>query len=280
MNQTPTIDDARTILTPHLGPHLRLSRILEGSDRARWFVNDDLVLRMAETPERTAGYDVDSLVREIVRAQVRITVPLTVARGEWAPGLGFLLDQRLPGASPEQTPVSPGGCLQLADFLQDMRAVALPLADVPTGAALDLAALADRAAAQLADVPAGLVDADALTGLEIPERSHADVLCHGQLTGEHVRVDRGGAVTGVIDWTAAMIAEPIVDIAGGAMTVGAGFACMIARQAGYDEATICRGIILARCQSVIQMAEVAREENDAPETLARHQLTRAWEASF
>ena len=53
----------------------------------------------------------------------------------------------------------------------------------------------------------------------IPTRSGPPCLCHNDICAEHVLVDRRGNLRGLIDWTDAMVTDPVVDFVG-LITIG------------------------------------------------------------
>ena len=91
-------------------------------------------------------------------------------------------------------------------------------------------------------------------------------------------VSADGRVRGVLDWTDAVIGDPAEDIAGLARAVGSPAAVRAATLAGYGARPCLRGLWLARCDTVVRLAEGLRGRAAAPLPLLRHRLRRAWEA--
>ncbi len=117
--------------------------------------------------------------------------------------------------------------------------------------------------------------ADATTA---PEPEPVVCLGHFDLKGEHLLVSDGGRVTGVLDWTDAAIGDQAEDIAGLTIAVGAPAAARAAERAGYDPASRRRGLLLARYDTLVQLADRLYGDDDSPLPLLRAQRDRAWRA--
>ncbi|MGW0576212.1 aminoglycoside phosphotransferase family protein, partial [Streptomyces sp. NPDC002920] len=104
------------------------------------------------------------------------------------------------------------------------------------------------------------------------------VLVHHQLRGEHLVVSADGRVRGVLDWTDAVLGDPAEDIAGLALAVGSGAAVRAATLAGYGARPCLRGLWLARCDTVVHLADRLEGHGTEPLPLLRDRLRRAWEA--
>ncbi|NEC73271.1 aminoglycoside phosphotransferase family protein, partial [Streptomyces rochei] len=72
------------------------------------------VLRLAPDREAALRQRRELRLRELVRAHVPVTVPTSVAHGEWAPGLTYTLDAKVAGGSGEDHDVSALGEADLA----------------------------------------------------------------------------------------------------------------------------------------------------------------------
>ncbi|MEV6234178.1 aminoglycoside phosphotransferase family protein [Saccharopolyspora shandongensis] len=264
------------------GP-LAVRPIDEGGEHLSWSVGERHVARFAADAGSTHRQRRELAVRDLLRDRIGVALPRSAAAGEWAPGLAFTVDERLPGVSAEARPVSAAGERDLAVMLSRLRAVPIATAaalGVPTATGRDVpelvrdaAAAADRLAAQ-----------DRLRAECGPERlalpvgpPRAQVLLHADLKGEHLLVDESGAISGVLDWTDAETGDPATDVAGLVISVGAPAAARIAEQAGYDEDVVARGLVLARCDTVIRLDDRLNGDDDSPEALLRDQLARAWQ---
>ncbi|MEU0220568.1 phosphotransferase, partial [Streptomyces sp. NPDC006265] len=152
---------------------------------------------------------------------------------------------------------------------------------VPRAAPRSLEALrraAVRAAEHLA--AADEFDATRLNQLTPPAASQlaaqpaSAVLTHHTLTGGHLVVSADGRVRGVLGWDGAVVGDPAEDIAGLALAVGSPAAVRAATLAGYGARPCLRGLWLARCDTVVHLAEDLTGKDT---TLLRTRLRRAWE---
>ncbi|MGX2993870.1 aminoglycoside phosphotransferase family protein [Streptomyces sp. JNUCC 64] len=266
------------------GPRVR--PVDEGGEFFGWWAGARHVLRLA--PDRDASLRLrrELRLRELIRRQLTVPVPVSVASGLWNGSLAYTLDQRLPGASGEDAPVSAAGESDLAALLSGLRetsardALALGVPRVPPRSLDKLRADARHAAWLL--VPDREFDVAGLARLT----PHAvaqlaphpgETLTHADLKGEHLRVTGDGRVCGVLDWTDAGVGDPAEDIGGLAVSVGAPAAVRAATLAGYGARACLRGLWLARCDTVIRLAERLHGTDDSPVPLLRAQLARAWE---
>ncbi|WP_114257677.1 aminoglycoside phosphotransferase family protein [Streptomyces sp. Go-475] len=265
------------------GPDVRPAT--EGAEPATWWVGTRHVLRLAPDREATARQRRELRLRDLVRPHVPVAVPASVAHGEWATGLSYTLDTKVPGGSGEEHDVSALGEADLAGLLTGLREVPVRQAEtlgVPRVAPRSLEALrraAARAAEHLAE--ADEFDAARLHQLTPPGAAQlaaqpgSAVLTHHALTGGHLVVSADGRVRGVLGWARAVVGDPAEDIAGLALAVGSPAAVRAATLAGYGARPCLRGLWLARCDSVVHLAEALTTGKDA--TLQRTRLRRAWE---
>ncbi|MFJ6571072.1 phosphotransferase family protein [Streptomyces sp. NPDC091292] len=263
-----------------------LSLIDEGGEHFSWWVGSRHVLRLAPDRDATVRQRREIRLRDLVRPYIGVPVPSRIASGTWGPGLGYTLDQRLFGASGEERPVSVAGEPDLAGLLSGLRSVpvreaaALGVPQAPPRSLDRLRAEAERPARLLtAD---GEFDAGRLTRLtahtaeRLTPRAGA-VVVHHDLKGEHLLVTGDGRVCGVLDWTDAVVGDPAEDIGGLALSVGAPAAVRAATLAGSGPRECLRGLWLARCDTVIRLADRLYGTDDSPLPLLRTQLQRAWE---
>ncbi|WP_200307990.1 aminoglycoside phosphotransferase family protein [Streptomyces adelaidensis] len=296
---TPTADTVRRLVRSLLkngegrrgdGPDVRP---VAGDDTHRtWWVGTRHVLRLA--PDRHAvGRQLRELrLRDLVRPHIGVAVPVSVAQGEWSGRLTYTLDTRLPGGTAEDHDVSAVGEADLAALLAGLREVPLRQAEtlgVPRLAPRSLEALraaAGRAARRLAEAdefdPGRLAQLTPASAAQLT--APAVVLVHHGLTGEHLVVSADGRVRGVLAWTDAVVGDPAEDIAGLATAVGSPAAVRAATLAGYGARPCLRGLWLARCDTVIALAEGLQGRGPAgapvpvPLAVLRDRLRRTWEA--
>ncbi|MFD4408787.1 MULTISPECIES: aminoglycoside phosphotransferase family protein [unclassified Streptomyces] len=291
---TPTADTVRRLVrslladgaTAGAGPDVR--PVAEGGEHATWWVGTRHVLRLARDRDASARQRRELRLRDLVRPHIGVPVPVSVAHGEWASGLSYTLDTRLPGASAEAQPVTAVGEADLAALLTGLRDVPVRQAEtlgVPRTAPRSLETLrtaAVRAAEELAGAdefdPARLAQLNAPAAGQLAAQPGAAFLVHHGLKGEHLVVGTDGRVRGVLGWTGTVIGDPAEDIAGLAIAVGAPAAVRAATLAGYGARPCLRGLWLSRCDAVIRLADRLQGRDDSPVPLLETQLLRAWEA--
>jgi len=293
---TPTADTVRRLVrsllkdgttgaTGTAGPQVR--PVVEGGEHT-WWVGTRPVLRLAPDRESAARRRRELRLRDLVRPHLTVTVPTSVAHGEWAPGLTYTLDTKVPGGTAEDHDVSAVGEADLAGLLTGLREVPARQAEtlgVPRTAPRSLEALrraAERAADRLAAAdefdPARLKQLTLPSAVQLAAQPGTAVLVHHGLRGEHLVVSADGRVRGVLDWTRAVVGDPAEDIAGLAVAVGSPAAVRAATLAGYGARPCLRGLWLARCDTVIRLAEHLTGQDKDSLPLLGLQLRRAWEA--
>ncbi|MER5920626.1 aminoglycoside phosphotransferase family protein [Streptomyces mirabilis] len=290
---TPTADTVRRLVRSLLadsqvagaGPDVR--PVTEGGEHSTWWVGTRHVLRLAQDRETAVRRRRELRLRDLVRPLVGVAVPTSVAHGDWAGGLTYTLDTRLPGRSGEAQDVSAVGEADLAGLLTGLREVPVRQAEalgVPRAAPRSLEELrtaAERAAEGLAAAdefdPGRLSQLTQPAAGQLAAQTAAAVLVHHDLKGEHLVVSADGRVRGVLGWADAVLGDPAEDIAGLAIAVGAPAAVRAATLADYGARPCLRGLWLSRCDTVIRLAERLRGRGEGPLPLLRTQLGRAWE---
>ncbi|MFF3848855.1 aminoglycoside phosphotransferase family protein [Streptomyces sp. NPDC002328] len=252
-----------------------------------WWVGSRHVLRLAADREAADRRRRELRLRDLVRPHLPVAVPAAVAHGEWSPGLPYTLDLRLPGGTGEEHDVSAVGEADLAGLLGGLREVPARQAEalgVPRTAPRSLEALrrmAVAAAQRLARAdefdPARLHQLTSTGAAQLAAQPATAVLVHHALAGEHLVVSPDGRVRGVLDWTRAVLGDPAEDIAGLALAVGSGAAVRAATLTGYGARPCLRGLWLARCDTVVRLADCLDGRPTAPLPLLRTRLGRAWE---
>ncbi|MFH8337686.1 aminoglycoside phosphotransferase family protein [Streptomyces sp. AM6-12] len=293
MNQapTPTADTVRQLVRTLLkegprgdGPDVRPVR---EEHPYTWWVGTRHVLRLAPDREASARRRRELRLRALVRPHVPVAVPVSVAHADWAPGLACTLDTVVPGGTAEEHEVSAAGEGDLAGLLTGLRAVPVRQADslgVPRAAPRSLEALrrmavhaAERLAAADEFDAAPMYQLTPAGAAQLAAQPGAAVLTHHGLTGEHVVVAADGRVRGVLDWTEAALGDPAEDIAGLAVAVGSPAAVRAATLAGYGARPCLRGLWLARCDTVLRLADRLDGRTAGDPALPRTRLRRAWE---
>ncbi|MEV7991334.1 aminoglycoside phosphotransferase family protein [Streptomyces sp. NPDC086077] len=288
---TPTEDTVRGLVRSLLkegagGPDVR--PVAGSGGRTTWWVGTRHVLRLAPDREAALRQRRELRLRDLVRPHLPVAVPVSVAHGEWAPGLTYTLDAKVPGGSAPEHDVSALGEADLAGLLTGLREVPVRQAEalgVPRAAPRSLEEL--RAAAQ--DAAERLDAADefdaarlhpftAPAAVQLAAQSGGAVLVHHGLTGAHLVVSTDGRVRGVLGWADVVLGDPAEDVAALALAVGAPAAVRAATLAGYGARPCLRGLWLARCDSVVHLADrlAGRGEGSLPDL--RKGLRHAWEA--
>ena len=291
---TPTADTVRQLVRSLLkdsaadGAGLEIRPVDEGGEHATWWVGSRHVLRLAPNRAATVRQRRELRLRDLVRPYLPVAVPASVAHGEWAPGLTYTLDTKVPGRSGEDQDVSAVGEADLAGLLTGLREVPVRQAEalgIPRTAPRSLEELR-RAAEQAAERLAAADEFDAARLLQLTQagaiqlaaQTGTAALVHHDLKGEHLVVSTDGRVRGVLDWTDATLGDPAEDIAGLALAVGSPAAVRAATLAGYGARPCLRGLWLARCDTVVRLADQLKGRDAGPVPLLRTQLRRTWEA--
>ncbi|MDT9695037.1 aminoglycoside phosphotransferase family protein [Streptomyces sp. P17] len=291
---TPTADTVRRLVRSLLkdgaddtaGPEVR--PVAEGAEPVTWWVGARHVLRLAPDRETAVRQRRELRLRDLVRPHLPVAVPTSVAHGEWAAGLTYTLDTKVPGGSAQEHDVSALGEADLAGLLTGLREVPLRQAEalgVPRTGPRSLEALrrrAERAAGRLAAAdefdPARMHQLTQPAAVQLAAQSAGAVLVHHGLTGEHLVVSADGRVRAVLGWTDTVVGDPAEDIAGLARAVGSPAAVRAATLAGYGARPCLRGLWLARCDTVVHLADALDGTPRASLPLLRRQLELAWEA--
>jgi aminoglycoside phosphotransferase (APT) family kinase protein len=286
---TPTAETVRRLVCSllHDGDGPAVTPVAEGA-HATWWVGTRHVLRLAPDRDASARRRRELRLRGLVRTHIGIAVPVSVAHGEWAAGLAYTLDTRLPGTPGEERHVSAVGEADLAALLTGLREVPVRQAEalgVPRAPARSLEALrraAAGAAERLAEHDefdaARLAQLTAPAARQLAVQPGAAVLVHHKLSGDHLLVSDDGRLRGVLGWDDTVIGDPAEDIASLAAAVGAPAAVRAATLAGYGARPCLRGLWLARCDTLTALADglEGRDGTSLPRLRAR--LRRAWEA--
>ncbi len=290
---TPTAETVRRLVRSllHDGDGPSVAPVAEGESESEghstWWVGARHVLRLALDRGASARQRRELRLRDMVRPHVGIAVPTSVARGEWAAGLAYTLDTRLPGATGEELDVSAVGEADLAALLTGLREVPARQAEtlgvprVPPRSLETSRAAAASAAARLAKEdefdPARVAQLTAPAARQLTAPAAA-VLVHHNLRGEHLVMSGDGRVRGVLGWTEAVVGDPAEDIASLAVAVGSPAAVRAATLAGYGARPCLRGLWLARCDTLVRLADGLQGRDVTPLPVLRTRLRRAWEA--
>lgn len=254
------LDQVVALLARHLPdrPALAVTRLGEGWDHVVYQVDGDLLVRIRkETDPRDR------------QEPVRREAALLSALAEWAvlptpdlvfadPAAGALAYRKLPGVPLSRCPAARrarpaaalGALLGRLHRVPPARVAHLvPCDDRPPERWLPEAERDHRRIAPLLPA-ADRRRVEDFLGRTPPPAPAALAFCHNDLAGEHVLVDAAtGAVTGIIDWTDAAVADPARDLALLYRDLGPDLLDLVL--AGYDgpwhEDDHARAVFYARC---------------------------------
>ncbi|GGX82244.1 aminoglycoside phosphotransferase family protein [Streptomyces anandii] len=297
---TPTADTVRRLVrtlledAPATGTvtgtaaGLDVRPVAEDGAHRTWWVGARHVLHLAPDREASLRRRRELRLREIVRPHLPVAVPVSVAHGDWAPGLTYTLDTRIPGGTAAEHKVSALGEDDLAGLLAGLRQVparqagTLGVPRTPPRSLEALRRMAVHAAERLGAAdefdPARTAQLTPPAAAQLAAQPGTAVLVHHRLSGDHLVIGADGRVRGVLDWTGAVVGDPAEDIAGLARAVGSPAAVRAATLAGYGARPCLRGLWLARCDTVIHLADRVDGRTDAPLPALRTELRHAWEA--
>lgn len=215
-------DRIPALLARHLPAHRvrSVTRLGEGWDNVVYEVDGELLIRVRKEPDPRRRQE-----------QIRREAGLLTALAEWSPlptpevvfadpEAGALAYRKLPGVPLSERPAAESArvAAPLGAFLGSLHRV--PVARVAQLAPRDVRPLAQwlREAERDYRRIASLLPAaerrrvEDFLGRTPPAEPTALAFCHNDLAGEHVLVD-AGAITGIIDWTDAAVADPAHDLA-------------------------------------------------------------------
>ncbi|MGF1661332.1 MAG: phosphotransferase [Kineosporiaceae bacterium] len=251
-----------------------------GLDHQAFAVGDELIARFVVGPdaEVTESVTREAEVLRVVEGRLPVATPHVV---DARPELGLLVTSRIQGSSllGRDMP-TPATADSIADVL-----VALHTIDVAEVASVvehddhPLTAYAEEGHEHLVvagpRMPAtSRRAAEAALG-RVPEDAPSAVFVHDDFGAEHLFVDDRGALTGVIDWADAAVADPARDLARGLRDFGpAVHSRVVARYPAMgDPDTRARTWFLARCMALEDLAYGITEGRQAYAEAALRSLT-------
>jgi aminoglycoside phosphotransferase (APT) family kinase protein len=196
----------------------------EGTDNLAYEVNGELVVRFSKEPDPARRADLISSEVELLAAVAQIS-PLPVPRPLFAdPQQGCWAYSKIPGVPlldlplPQRLVRTPAVAAVLGEFLAALHATPVQqMAQLVGPDETPMAEWRDEAAGNYASVAAEIPAArrgavEAFLGTAPPRGSGPLVFSHNDLGIEHVLIDSStGAITGVIDWSDAALADPAYD---------------------------------------------------------------------
>jgi aminoglycoside phosphotransferase (APT) family kinase protein len=264
---TGVVDGVRASLAHHL-PGYEVRSMVElgkGSDNAAYEVNGELVVRVSKEADARRRSEATRREAELLAAVARFST-LPVPEPVFADAeAGVLAYFKLPGLPLMDRPVEEPARLApaLGGFVGRLHRA--PLGEIeplvqrdfyPLTAWLEDAERYYRRVAQRVPAADRRLIEDFL-GSTPPAEPGAEAFGHNDLGAEHVLVDVGtGAVTGVIDWTDAAIADPARDLALIYRDLGSKvFDLALAHYGGrFNDADRGRAAFYARCKLLEDVA--------------------------
>jgi aminoglycoside phosphotransferase (APT) family kinase protein len=231
-----------------------------------WVLNEELVFRFPrpELGRRTAKVEAEARVLEALPPAARAPHLELVSPN------GYSALRLVEGVSGEERRPQRATWSALA---RDVREALAAVHATPAPVGVPRARL-PRVDALLArarrDAPLVGLDPGALTEPRPEGGSVDDVLCHGDLKGEHFLLDESDRLAGIIDWADACVSDPVRDLAGVVIWLGPGFARLV------DPELADRATFYARCLAVENAARTERGRWDAPRSVVYAQLEWAF----
>jgi aminoglycoside phosphotransferase (APT) family kinase protein len=278
------MSDLASLVMALLGEELHALQLLgEGSDHFAYEVNHAFVLRLRKPTDEPAA---DAIEREAAllafASEVSpIPVPSVIATDA---ARGALLLTKLPGISLFERP-----SLHPQTLVAPLSAFISALHSVPVSRVLGIAEPdnpgmgACRAEAERAwPVVAAILSHDCRHVVEsflrapLPPEPHRLTFCHNDLGAEHLLATSDGtALTGVIDWSDATVADPARDLGLILRDLGPVVADAIATRthAADDHAFMARAVFYARCALIEDLAYGLRT---ASRPYVAHALNTFW----
>jgi aminoglycoside phosphotransferase (APT) family kinase protein len=242
-----------------------VARLGEGLDNVAYEVNGELIVRRSKEADPASRNESARREADLLSAVARLS-PLPIPEPVFADvEAGALAYIKLPGVPLLGHPVAEPTRLapHLGRFLSRLHAAPVQkmekLVERDTHPLTEWQEEAERDYREIgAHIPAPnrrLVEVFLASAL--PPEPYAATFCHNDLGAEHLLVDiEASAVTGVIDWTDASIADPACDLALIYRDLGPGiFDLTLSHYEGHwDDATRERAAFYARCALIEDIA--------------------------
>jgi aminoglycoside phosphotransferase (APT) family kinase protein len=261
------VDEVRDLLARHLpARNVRtIARLGEGLDNVAWEVDGELIVRQSKEPDRASRHRRAEREEHVLRIVAQIS-PLPVPEVVFADAeAGVLVYGRLPGVPLSESAVRDLGrpATALGRFAGTLHRASLdeleqvvdrddyPLRDWREDAERDYHGLRECLPS------AGRTLVEHFLARMPPPASPRVTFCHNDLGSEHVLVDTASAaITGIIDWTDAAIADPARDLALIYRDLGPRFldVALTAYGSKFDEVDRERATFYARCKLLEDIA--------------------------
>ena len=245
---------------------LSVTLLGSGTDHHAFDVGGRFVFRVPRSEEAASGAERERRLTSMLAARLPLPIPLhrfVVEPSERLP-FGASGYARLSGEPGIQLGAEPpqrrAVARVLGAFLRALHDVDVHIAAEAGAPPDDDPTLEEWSAQAVEDVARargeGLIDAETSASLQrylgaAPVGPYRPTLVHGDLAAEHVLLDADGSVSGVIDWSDAMIADPALDLAGFFHWGGAEMLAEALETYGASDAeTITRARWFAACRAV------------------------------
>lgn len=259
-----------------------------GTDHVAFDVGGRFVFRVPQSEEAALASESEHRLTAMLASELPVAIPRFrfVAGATSSFPFGFSGYERLPGTPSIGLAVEPtclreiarslGGLLRVLHDVDVSRAVAIgvPADDDPQLEAWSAQAVEDVDRA----LGAGAIDPAISAALRRylgapPAARYVPCVVHGDLAAEHVLLGADGTVTGVIDWSDAMIGDRALDLAGlvhwgGEEMLAAG----LETYGACDEATLARARWFAACRAVADVCFGLDEGRPQYVAAGRHAL--------
>ena len=244
---------------------LSVTLLGSGMDHHAYDVGGRFVFRVPRSAEGASGAERERQLTSMLAPRLPLPIPRSRFIVEPSERLPFGASgyERVPGEPAIRLGVVVRGreiARELGDFLRALHDVDVRVA-AAAGAPPAAAPTRDEWSAQAGEDVArahgeGRIDADTAASLRgylgaAPAGAYRPTLVHGDFAAEHVLLDADGSVSGVIDWSDAMLGDPALDLAGlfhwggGPMLTAA-----LETYGACDPETIARGRWFAACRAV------------------------------
>ena len=255
-------------------PDMDVLQVGEGCDHWAFDVDGAFIVRARkETDEHTAAaVERETALLEIVSRVSPVPVPQVVAA---EPEAGLIVFRRLAGTSLLDRPPAdpPAFAESLAEFVASIHAVPRSVVECLVGPdEYPLEAYQSEAFDWMNDVAAYLTEAqrhsvELFLASPAPPESRRRTFCHNDLGAEHVlAAEDRSALTGIIDWSDAAIADPARDVGRLLRDFGLGLAEAVLRRTGCGDDVLTRATFYARVALLEDLAygiQTSRSEHVA-----------------
>ena len=236
-----------------ISPIQSLVKSSEGGEHIVWAIDDAFILRIPVEDTNSLRLDKEKRLHDLLSKHTS-AIPKCIHIGQIGT-YAYAIYEKVKGHSIESNPekVNKTTEADLANLLLSLKQIPpnqVTVLGYPYEESVDFTELQSQALSAWKKMTANQQIEDETnieTALSLPpDAPHQPVVLHADFKGEHIFINAYSHLTGVIDWSDAQIGHPSTDIDGLAISIGALAASRVARQAGYSEQVIRRGVFSAR----------------------------------